>query len=206
MLTMDIWMNQTFVFLVEVWRVLLCFLCSVYLPMMCLLILLLLEPGFLILSTFLSFFLQNFVFYLLLLLLTHPPTPSKWYLPMATLPLPCDTIPTPNLSPVSTVVYIGIWYTYTFTPCFACATVLDTAALQLAWEKICLQNFFKDFLRREANQKNVFVAIKLFFPWSPVFYFFCCKKIQIYPKIHTKSVDLSSVWGAGAQILSGPTV
>ena len=70
-------MNQTFVFLVEVWRVLLYFPCSVYLPMMCLLILLLLEPGFLILSTFLSSFLQNFVFYLLLLLLTHPPTPSK---------------------------------------------------------------------------------------------------------------------------------
>ena len=79
-------MNQTFVFLVEVWRVLLCFLCSVYLPMTCLLILLLLEPGFLVLSTFSSSFLWNFVFYLLLLLLTHPPTPSKRYLLTATLP------------------------------------------------------------------------------------------------------------------------
>ena len=108
-------MNQIFVFLVKIWKVLLCFL-LVCLPMMCLLILLLLEPGFLVLSTFLSSDLQNFGFYLLLLLLTHPLTPSKRYLPTATSPLPCNTTPTPTLNPVSTVVYIGISYTYSFYP------------------------------------------------------------------------------------------
>jgi hypothetical protein len=73
-------------------------------------------------------------------------------------------------------------------------------------ENLPPKEFFKEFLRRETDQKNAFAAIKLFFPRSPVFHFFRREKFQIYPKIRTKSADLSSVWGAGARISRGKGV